>query len=278
MVKNFSVTFYQKNMKVLLTGATGSVGELIRPYLSQTYELVFLNARRPITDLRENEKYIRGDLSNPELIDKLVQKVDGIIHMAGLVGPDYTFEETLTPNFISVYYLFEAARRHNVKRIIYASTHHCIGFIERGVHVDHTTPPRADSWYGVTKAAGEVLAAYASDKYKLDVMSIRIGYVNKTIPDERRVHTWCSPRDLAALIYLGLTGPQKGFHMVYGISNCPDPLFDNSYAESLGYRPQDHSLDFLEDLELANQKPDKNNPEQRYIGGHFAARRNKNED
>ncbi len=260
-------------MRVLLTGATGIVGRLLRPHLAATYDSILLNGRSPITDLRPNEVCESGDICDPALVDSLVSRVDGVIHMAAVVGPDYTFEQTLGANLVSVYHLFEAARRHGVQRIVYASTHHAIGFLKRGVPVNEATPPRADSWYGVTKACGEILAAHAADRYGLDVMSIRIGYVGEQVPDERRMHTWCSARDLASLIHIGLTGPQRGFHMVYGISKCPEPMFDNRYAESLGYRPQDSSLDHLADPRIAHQTPDPANPEQRYIGGHFAARR-----
>jgi uronate dehydrogenase len=260
-------------MRVLLTGATGSVGRLLRPYLAAAYDSVLLNARSAIADLRPNESDEQGDICDPDLVDRLVGRVDGIIHVAALVGPDYQFEEVLGPNVIGVYQVLEAARRHSVRRIVYASSHHAIGFVTRGVHVDHETPPRGDSWYGVSKAFGEILARHAADRYGLDVMSIRIGYVGESIPDERRLHTWCSARDLASLIHIGLTGPQKGFHMVYGISRCPEPLFDNRHAETLGYQPQDSSLDHLSDPSIARQVQDPGNPEQRYIGGYFAARK-----
>jgi len=261
-------------VRVLLTGASGSVGRQLRPLLVQDYEAVLLNSRSAITDLHPKETWIQGDICDPALMERLMSQVDGVIHMAGLVGPDYTFEQTLEPNFVATYHLFEAAHRHHVQRIIYASTHHAIGYLERGTPVDHLTPPRPDSWYGVTKAAGELIASYAADRYGLDVMSIRIGYVEKNVPDERRVHTWNSARDLAALIKLGLTGPQRGYHLVYGISNCPEPMFDNRYAESLGYHPQDSSLENLADPQIANAQRDPNNPLQRYIGGHFAVRGN----
>jgi hypothetical protein len=49
-------------------------------------------------------------------------------------------------------------------------------------------------------------------------------------------------------------------------------MFDNRYAESLGYQPQDSSLENLADPQIANAQRDPNNPRHRYIGGHFAAR------
>jgi len=260
-------------VKVLLTGASGIVGRLLRPYLAETYDEVVLNSRSEVGELRPNETWVRGDLREPGMFDRLMEGADGAIHLAGVVGPDFDFDESLEANVVAVYRLFEAARRFKVRRVVYASSHHAVGFLERGARIDHETPPRADSWYGFGKAAGEILASHAADRYGLDVMCIRIGYVGETVPDERRVHTWCSARDLASLVRIGLTGPQKGFHMVYGVSRCPEPMFDNRHAESLGYSPQDSSLDHLADPALAYAKRDPSRPEQRYVGGHFAVRK-----
>jgi uronate dehydrogenase len=257
-------------MRILMTGASGSVGQQLRPHLAMSADELILTSRSPLHDLRPNERWVAGDLGDADLFDRLLPGVDGVIHMAGLVGPDYTFDECLDPNFAAVHRLFAAVRRHGVRRTIYASTHHAVGFRDRSRAVDHLTPPRPDSWYGLTKAAGELIASLAADRYGLDVMTIRIGYVAPTVPDERRLHTWCSARDLAALIRIGLTGPQRGHHLVYGISRCPEPLFDNRHAESLGYVPQDASLDHLADPAIATERPDPANPAQRCIGGHFA--------
>lgn len=259
-------------MRVLLTGASGSVGVQIRPWLRRDYAEVVLNSRSPIADAAANERWIGGDIVDPTLWDRLLPQVDAVIHLAGVVGPDYTFEQTCGPNFVATYQMFEAVRRHRIQRVIYASTHHAVGYLERTRPVDHTTPPRPDSWYGLTKAAGELVAVHAADRYRLDVMSIRIGYVGETVPDERRLHTWCSARDLTSLIHLGLTGPQRGHHLVYAASECPEPLFDNTHALALGWRPQDRALDHLADPAIARQRPDPAQPHQRYIGGHFAVR------
>ena len=260
------------DLRVLLTGASGSVGEQLRPLLAADYREVVLNSRKPLAALAANEHWVGGDICEPGLWDGLLPGVDAVIHLAGVVGPHYTFAETCGPNFTATYELFEAVRRHGIRRTIYASTHHAVGYLPRDRQVDHATAPRPDSWYGLTKACGELVAVHAADRYRLDVMSIRIGYVAATVPDERRLHTWCSPRDLAALIRLGLTGPQRGHHLVYGASDCPEPLFDNAHAASLGYRPQDRALDHLADPAIAHQRPDPRLPHQRYIGGHFAVR------
>ncbi len=146
-----------------------------------------------------------------------------------------------------------------------------MGFHCRGTHIDAQTTPRADSYYGISKAFGEILASYFADKYGLNILSIRIGYVGGKAIDERRMRTWCSPRDLAQLVHIGLLTPDLGNRLVYGISNNPGSFFDNSSAEEIGYRPMDNSLDFLTDPELCNAVPDPNLVEDMFIGGYFAS-------
>jgi len=258
-------------MKVLLTGASGLVGTDLRPFISESYDEVLLTSRDPILDLRPNERFEQGDVVDAEFVDSLLEQVDGVIHLAGLVGPDYTFEEVMAPNVTGTYNLFRSAHRHGVKQIVNASSHHAIGFLRRGARIDAQTPPRADSYYGITKAFGEILAAYFADKHGLNILTIRIGYVGEKAIDERRVHTWCSPGDLARLVHIGLSNPDLGYRLVYGVSNCPGSFFDNSSAKAIGYEPQDNSLDFLADPALRDAVPDPEAPENLFIGGYFAS-------
>ena len=101
--------------------------------------------------------------------------------------------------------------------------------------------------------------------------AIRIGYVGEKAIDERRVHTWCSPRDLAQLVQIGLSNPDLGYRLVYGVSNCPGSFFDNSSAKEIGYNPQDNSLDFLADQALRDAVADLKSAEDLFIGGYFAS-------
>jgi uronate dehydrogenase len=259
-------------MKILLTGATGLVGTDLRPYLSETYDEILLTSRSPVADLRSNERHEAGDIADSGFVASLVEQVDGIIHLAGAVGPDYTFEEVMGPNVVGTYNVLNSARNLGVRQIIYASSHHAVGFLPRGAVIDSRTQPRADSFYGVSKAFGEVLASYFSDKFALNIMAVRIGYVGEQAVDERRMHTWCSPRDLAQLIHLGLSNTKLGYRLVYGVSDNPGGFFDNSEAENLGYRPRDNSLNFLADPKLRDAEPDPNSAEDRFVGGYFASR------
>lgn len=258
-------------MKIVMTGPAGIVGSLVRPFLAETFEeIILLSHRTPCRDLASNEIAVRGDIQDRAFCNSLLEGVDGLIHLAGLVGDEYTWDQVMGPNVNGTYNLFESARINGVKQIVYASSHHAVGFLPRGSSIDEKTPVRADSWYGVSKAFGEVLAAFFCDKFAMNIVSIRIGSVNEKAVDERRVHTWHSPRDMARLFTLSLTRKETGHRVVYGISDCPEPFFDNRSAQEIGYHPLDSSLEHLSDPALAGAQPDFSDIENFLVGGYFA--------
>ena len=253
--------------RVLLTGAAGIVGNLLRPHLARRYEQVLLTDIAGISDLAGNEAFDAGDIADLSFVTDLANRVDGIIHLAGMVGPDFSFNDVLEPNIVGTHNVFEAARVAGLSHVVYAGSHHAIGFYQRGASLDHQTAPRPDSQYGLSKAYGESAGSYFADKFGLNVLAIRIGFVGEEVVDERRLHTWVSPRDLAQLVHIGLTTPNLGFEVVYGVSDNPGPFFDNSNAKRLGYEPQDCATDFVTDPAILEQEA-----ESAYIGGHFAER------
>lgn len=257
--------------KILLTGAAGIVGTALRPLLRERYSHVLLTDIAGITSLAENESFERGDIADLSFVKTLAAQVGGIVHLAGMVGPDYTFDDVLLPNIVGTQNVYAAAHAAGVTHVVYASSHHSVGFIRRGEHIDETTAPRPDSYYGVSKAFGESLGAFFADKFGLNVLAIRIGFVGDTVADERRLHTWTSPRDLAQLIEIGLTTPNLGYELVYGVSENPGPFFVNTNAERLGYRPKDKSVNAVADPSVLDARPDPNTIEGAVVGGRFAA-------
>lgn len=259
-------------MKIVMTGPAGVVGSLVRPFLAEAFDqIILVTHRTPCRELASNETAVQGDIQDRDFCNSLLEGIDGLIHLAGLVGEEYTWDQVLGPNVNGTYNLFESARINEVSQIVYASSHHAIGFLPRGAHIDADTPVRPDSWYGMSKAFGEVLAAFFCDKFGMNIVSIRIGSVNEQAVDERRMHTWHSPRDMARLFTLSLKREETGHRIVYGVSECPEPFFDNSSAEEIGYRPFDKSLDNLSDPSLIEIEPDLTDPENLFVGGYFAS-------
>jgi uronate dehydrogenase len=254
----------------LLTGAAGIIGSLIRPMLAQRYEHVVLTDIVQVDGIAENEDFFRGDIVDSAFLPRITADVDGIVHLAGKVGPNYSFDEVLGANIVGTHNVFAAARARGISRVVYASSHHAVGYWKRGDHIDETAPPRPDSQYGLSKAFGESVASYYADKFGINVLAIRIGFASENVIDERRLHTWISPRDLVQLINIGLTTPDLGFEVVYGVSNNPEPFFDNTNAERLGYQPQDRAIEHLADPSIPDHRPDPTTVDGALVGGPFA--------
>ena len=164
--------------------------------------------------------------------------VDGIVHLGG--NPvEADWEVIHASNIAGCYNLFEAARLEGVKRIVFASSNHAVGFYPRAGQLGHDVTPRPDTRYGLSKAFGESLGSLYAYKYGAEVMSIRIGNVDLRPSDARRLSIWVSPRDLYQLVRIGLETAGIKHEIVYGVSDNPRSWWDNGNAARLGYRPQD---------------------------------------
>ncbi len=253
---------------VLLTGAAGSVGSMLRPELAGKYRMR-LSDLRPIKKLLPDESFALGDVGRLSDMLRVTKGVDAIIHLGGFAveGP---WETILRANIVGCYNLFEAARRNGVKRILFATSNHACGFYRRDEKIDHRVYPRPDSRYGVSKAFGEQIGSLYADKYGLEVFCMRIGNVATLPADKRRLSIWVSPRDLAQLVEIGIDHPEIKFEIVYGVSGNKRSWYDNSNAQRLGYQPQDDSERHAEEV-LAKEKPAKDPRTEIYQGGTFVA-------
>jgi uronate dehydrogenase len=253
---------------VLITGAAGDVGSHLRRELAGRYTLRVSDIK-PIKDLRKDERYVRADVSKlPDML-RATKGVDALVHLgAWPVEGDWPL--ILASNIVGAYNGFEAARRNGVKRVIFASSNHAVGFYRRDQTIDHRAQARPDSRYGVSKAFGEALGALYADKYGLEVLAIRIGNVNPEPLDRRRLAIWISPRDIAQLVSIGIDHPGVKFEIVYGISDNQRAWYDNSNAYRLGYRPQDKSEAYAAGI-LAKHVDNSNPLVELYQGGTFVA-------
>jgi uronate dehydrogenase len=92
--------------------------------------------------------------------------------------------------------------------------------------------------------------------------------VNPKPIDKRRLSLWFSPRDLAQLVSIGIDHPDLKFEIVYGISGNKRAWYDNSNAVRLGYRPQDDSESFAQEI-LQKEKPSADAIAEAHQGGIF---------
>jgi uronate dehydrogenase len=241
------------------------VASHLRRELAGRYKLR-LSDLRPLKAAKD-EKFIKADISKMADAVKITKGVDAIVHLGGysVEGP---WEAIHKANIVGCYNVFEAARRNKVKRIVFATSNHAVGFYRREQTIDHRVYVKPDGRYGVSKVFGEALGSLYADKYGMEVFLMRIGNVNPVPIDKRRLAIWISPRDIAQLVSIGIDHPDVKFEIVYGVSGNARSWYDNSNATRLGYRPQDDAEDFAEEI-LRKEKPPGPGRAEQFQGGVF---------
>jgi uronate dehydrogenase len=256
--------------RLLLTGAAGGLGKVLRESLRPYAKVIRLSDIANIAPaIDEREEVVICDLADKQAVHHLVEGVDAILHFGG-VSTEHSFEDILGANICGVFHIYEAARRHGVKRVIFASSNHVIGFYKQDEVIDAHSPRRPDSYYGLSKSYGEDVATFYFDRYGIETVSIRIGSSFPEPQNRRMMSTWLSFGDLTHLIERALYAPNVGHTVVYGASDNKNVWWDNRYATALGYVPKDTSEVFRDKIE-AQPMPAADDPAMVYQGGAFVA-------
>ena len=252
--------------KILVTGAAGDVGGHLRRELAGRYALR-LSDIRPVADLAAGEEFICGDCASLRDMLRVTKGVEAVVHLGGF-SVEGDWETILRANIVGAYNVFEAMRRNGVRRMVFATSNHAVGFYERDETIDHRVYPKPDSRYGVSKVFGEALGSLYADKYGMRVFCMRIGNVHPFPQDKRRLSIWVSPRDFAQLVTIGIEHPEVRFEIVYGVSGNTRSWYDNANATRLGYKPQDDGEDYAKEV-LPKEKPGADARSEMYQGGTF---------
>ncbi|MDD1963785.1 NAD(P)-dependent oxidoreductase [Pseudomonas putida] len=255
--------------RLLITGAAGRLGKVLREHLRDFADELRLTDIADMGAAAPHEELVRCDLGNLADVLPLAEGVDAIVH-AGGIPLENTFAAILNGNIVGTYNIYEAARQHGVKRVIYTSSNHAIGFYDRTQTIDSTVPHRPDSLYGLSKCFSEDLGRYYWDKFGVESVNLRIGSSFEEPLDRRMLATWLSFRDFAQLVERSLLAPRVAHMIVYGMSANRESLWDNRTASSIGYEPKDSADDYREKIEAKFPPMDANEPAARYHGGSFA--------
>jgi uronate dehydrogenase len=256
--------------RILITGAAGGIGGRLRRLLRGIYSGIRLSDIQTPADLRQEEEFIAADLGDLGAVEAAVAGVQGIVHLGGM-SLESDWDTILRSNIIGTRNLFEAARRHGVERVVFASSNHAMGFYPRRRRVGTEALVRPDSRYGVSKALGEALGALYADKHGLRVLSIRIGNVDERPVDKRRLSIWIHPEDLVQLVRIGLEHPDLHYEVVYGASDNERSWWDNAAAFRLGYRPKWRAEDYRDEALAAERGKTPDPVGDKLQGGPFAS-------
>ncbi len=233
--------------RILITGASGNIGKVLRTGLKDRYDLRLLY-HATVLPAESGEEVCVASITDLDKMIEAEEGVDAVVHMAGNSSEEASFEEVLETNMRGTYTVYEAARRTGVNRVVFASTNHVTGFYEKeGTYTTPEMPARPDSYYGVSKAFGEDLSRYYVDAFGLSVICLRIGSCE---PEESLIHreddrflsTWLSHKDVVQLVWRSIEATSIRFGIYYGISNNTRAYWDLQNArEELGYAPEDNA-------------------------------------
>jgi uronate dehydrogenase len=213
--------------KVLVTGSSGAVGQLLLPHLQAMH-----------LDLRLADRLTEGEacceLRDPEDCDRVVRGVSAIIHLAG-AAKEAPLGALLPDNALALDNLLRSAVRHGVQHFVFASSMHVMGMYERRDAFNEYSEPQPDSFYAVCKLQGEALCRLYTAKRPLSATCLRLGSVTERLEDADP-GAWISPEDVVSMVDIALRLPVPSFEIFHAVADYSWSPLPYSRARHFGYR------------------------------------------
>lgn len=233
--------------RVLITGAAGGIGSALRHGLKGIYPVIRLSDVAEMEPAGAGEEVVPADLSDFAAVEAAVSGCDAVLHFGG-IPQEAAWDPILNSNVCGTFNVYEAARRCGVKRVVFASSNHAVGFWRRDQTIDPRVPVRPDSLYGLSKVFGEGLARLYADKHAIPSVCLRIGQFRPRPTNLRMLSLWLSPADMVRLAHRSLEAEGVHFEVVYGISANTRAWYDNPGANRIGYRGSDNAENYAAEV------------------------------
>jgi uronate dehydrogenase len=253
-------------MRVLITGAAGSIGRVVTVGLvDRGHDVVGLDLV-PLPDGMDIAWHT-ADCTDPDAVADVfaAESLDAVVHLAGNSN-EASLPDSLASHTLTTAALLDAMVEHGVRRMVYASSNHAVGRTPRVEVLTTDVRPRPDTFYGVGKVAAEALMSLYADRYGIDAVSCRIGSFLPEPATVRALSTWLSPDDCVRMVEAALTAPAPEFAVLYGISANTRGWWDLEPGRELGYQPQDDAEAYADRVESR----DADRAEASHVGGPFA--------
>lgn len=221
--------------RILVTGAAGRVGRCVAAGLLAGGRAI---RATDIVAVEPGCEFEPADLNDTAACARLCEGIDSVVHLAGHPNSrDWALLDRANTGPTRT--LFDAAGAAGVRRIVYASSVHVVGYEPADVHLHDGMAYRPSGPYGLSKIAGEMLLSLACDRYGLTGVALRICSFRPAPTLARELRLWLSHPDMQRLAVAALDAPVEGFRTVWGLSNNLRADVDRSGWAAIGYRPQD---------------------------------------
>jgi len=254
-------------VRVVVTGAAGRIGRCLMSGLHEVgYDVRGVDVVGG--DEPWAERVVRADIGRDDtVLPDLFAEADAVVHLAAIAG-ETDFATALHTHLELTHRVLEGAGTAGVRRVVYASSNHAVGFTPRAAMVRVDTRPRPDSFYGFGKVAAEALCSLYHDRRGLEIACLRIGSFRERPTSRRHLSTWLSHGDAVRLVDACLRTPSLGFAVVYGISANRRAWWDLGPARALGYEPADDAERWAAEIE-ATPPSTEDELDGRFVGGDF---------
>jgi uronate dehydrogenase len=253
---------------VLLTGASGALGRVLAGGLAgQGFDLRLTDIAPFPGELPAGTAFTALDLNDGVALLRLAEGCGTILHFGG-VSVDRPFEEVLGPNIRGLHHVYEAARRERA-RVVFASSNHSIGFHERTEALGADCAFRPDSFYGLSKAYGELMGRLYWDKHGVENVNVRIGSCFPEPVDARMLATWLSYADITGMMACCIRAEAVGHAVIWGASGNPRMTWwRDDHRGRIAWAPADSAEAFAD---AVGSKLSNNSVTERYQGGAYCA-------
>jgi len=177
---------------ILVTGGSGFIGSnFIRFILNGRHryfrgkdirlinldKLTYSGNPYNLKDIAKDARYdfVKGDITDRSLVDKLVKKCSIIINFAAESHVDRSIRDPfifVKTNILGTQVLLDSARLHKTKLFVHISTDEVYGSIEKG-YTDESSNLRPNSPYAASKTGADLLARSYFITYKMPVIITR---------------------------------------------------------------------------------------------------------
>ena len=167
--------------KWVVTGGAGFIGShVVEELVNRNEEVIVIDnlltgKKENIKDFADKITFVKGSITDEELLSKTLKGVDYIIHLAALPSVPRSIEDPLGSNehnITGTLNVFNEAKKAGVKRVVYASSSSVYGDSETLPKIE-TMPKKPLSFYALQKSTDEEYAKLYNKLYGSDFVGLR---------------------------------------------------------------------------------------------------------
>ncbi|MCC7553822.1 MAG: dTDP-glucose 4,6-dehydratase [Methanobacteriaceae archaeon] len=169
--------------KILVTGGAGFIGSNFLKYMVQKYpddEFINIDALTYCGNLEnlenininDNYTFVKGDIRDKELVNKLSSDVEYIINFAAETHVDRSIKDPeifIKSNILGTQVLLNAAKKHEIKKFLQISTDEVYGTLGKTGYFTEKTPLKPNSPYSSSKAGADLMVRAYFETFNLPI-------------------------------------------------------------------------------------------------------------